>query len=100
VDGDPRRRGADQALEADQAAGAQSGVGERTVARCDLDRALLHAEAPFRGRALHWLRNRLPNSIGQRRLFRNAPFTSRLAAWDDAGEAILDPGPKVVISRN
>jgi len=26
--------------------------------------------------------------------------TSRLAAWDDACEALLDPGPKVVLSRN
>lgn len=44
------------------------------VARCDLDRALVRGEAPFRGRALHWLRNHLPEAIGQRRLFRNAPF--------------------------
>lgn len=45
-----------------------------TVARCDLDRAIIRGEAPFRGRLLHCLRNHLPESIGQRLLFKNAPF--------------------------
>jgi alcohol dehydrogenase len=45
-----------------------------SVARCDLDRAVLRGEAPFRGRLLHFLRNHLPPVIGQRGLFRNAPF--------------------------
>jgi threonine dehydrogenase-like Zn-dependent dehydrogenase len=44
------------------------------VARCDLDRAVLRGEAPFRGALLHWLRNHLPDGLGQQRLFRNAPF--------------------------
>jgi alcohol dehydrogenase len=45
-----------------------------SVARCDLDRAILYGEAPFRGSFLHFLRNHLPPALGQRGLFRNAPF--------------------------
>jgi alcohol dehydrogenase len=53
---------------------AEALVRPLAVARCDLDAALLRGEAPFRGRALHWLRNHLPERIGQRGIFRNAPF--------------------------
>lgn len=44
------------------------------VARCDLDTGILQGIAPFRGELLHFLRNHLPESIGQKKLFRNAPF--------------------------
>lgn len=76
------------------------------VARCDLDRALLRGEAPFRGRVLHWLRNHLPASIGQRRLFRNAPFKGPypfghecVAEVVAVGSAVhsVRPGERVVV---
>jgi len=49
-----------------------------SVARCDLDRAVLYGEAPFRGAFLHFLRNHLPPAVGQRGLFRNAPFKATI----------------------
>ena len=92
---EPTLRGPDQAL-----------VRPLAVARCDLDRALLRGEAPFRGRALHWLRNHLPEAIGQRRLFRDAPFKGPFPFGHECvaevvavGEAVrgVRPGDRVVV---
>lgn len=76
------------------------------VARCDLDRAVLRGEAPFRGRLLHWLRNHLPDAIGQRRLFRDAPFrgpfpfghecVGEVVAIGDAVRGVR-PGMRVIV---
>lgn len=65
------------------------------VARCDLDRAVLRGEAPFRGRALHFLRDRLPASIGQRRLFRDAPFRGPYHFGHEAVAEVLEVGARV-----
>jgi alcohol dehydrogenase len=65
------------------------------VARCDLDRALLRAEAPFRGRALHWLRNHLPQAIGQRGLFRNAPFKGPYPVGHECVAEVVAVGAEV-----
>ncbi|MBX3024111.1 alcohol dehydrogenase catalytic domain-containing protein [bacterium] len=76
------------------------------VARCDLDLAIVRGEAPFRGRALHWLRNHLPPAIGQRGLFRNAPFQGPFAFGHECvaevvavGDAVrgVRPGDRVVV---
>lgn len=76
------------------------------VARCDLDLAVLRGEAPFRGRLLHWLRNHLPEAVGQRRLFRDAPFKGSypfghecVAEVVAVGAAVhaVRPGDRVVV---
>ncbi|MDX2169805.1 MAG: alcohol dehydrogenase catalytic domain-containing protein [Deltaproteobacteria bacterium] len=76
------------------------------VARCDLDRAILRGEAPFRGALLHWLRNHLPDAIGQQRLFRNAPFKGPYAFGHECvaevlavGDAVhgVQPGDRVLV---
>jgi alcohol dehydrogenase len=69
------------------------------VARCDLDLAVLRAEAPFRGRALHWLRNHLPPSIGQRRLFKNAPFKGPYAFGHECVAEVVAVGSAVRAAR-
>jgi alcohol dehydrogenase len=65
------------------------------VARCDLDLAVLRGEAPFRGRALHWLRNHLPPAIGQRRIFRNAPFKGPYAFGHECVAEVVEVGSAV-----
>jgi alcohol dehydrogenase len=65
------------------------------VARCDLDAGILRGEAPFRGRLLHWLRDHLPESIGQRRLFRNAPFKGPFAFGHEAVAEVVEVGDLV-----
>ncbi|MGH7785372.1 MAG: alcohol dehydrogenase catalytic domain-containing protein [Candidatus Binatia bacterium] len=76
------------------------------VARCDLDLAVLQGVAPFRGAALHWLRNHLPDAVGQRRLFRDAPFKGPYPiGHESVGEVVLvgpdvrsvRPGDRVVV---
>ncbi len=76
------------------------------VARCDLDAGILRGEAPFRGKALHWLRNRLPEALGQRGLFRGAPFRGPfplghecVAQVTAVGEGVqgFRPGDRVVV---
>lgn len=76
------------------------------VARCDLDAAVLRGEAPFRGRALHLLREHLPEAIGQRRIFRNAPFKGPypfghecVAEIVTVGDAVrtVRPGQRVIV---
>jgi threonine dehydrogenase-like Zn-dependent dehydrogenase len=66
-----------------------------SVARCDLDRAILFGEAPFRGRLLHYLRNHLPAAIGQRGLFRNAPFKGPYAFGHEFVGIVTDVGDDV-----
>jgi alcohol dehydrogenase len=66
-----------------------------SVARCDLDRAVLFGEAPFRGRFLHYLRNHLPPAIGQQRLFRNAPFKGPYAFGHEFIGVVTDIGDAV-----
>jgi threonine dehydrogenase-like Zn-dependent dehydrogenase len=53
---------------------AQALVRPIAVARCDLDAALVGGRAPFRSRALHFLRYHLPPALGRDRIFRNVPF--------------------------
>ena len=65
------------------------------VARCDLDAAVLRGQAPFRGRALHWLRNRLPERVGQRGLFRNAPFRGPYPFGHECVAEVLEVGTDV-----
>jgi alcohol dehydrogenase len=74
-------------------------VRPRAVARCDLDAALLRGEAPFRGRALHWLRNHLPERIGQRGLFRDAPFRGPFAFGHECVAEVLSVGEAVTTVR-
>lgn len=69
------------------------------VARCDLDAAVLRGEAPFRGRALHVLRNHLPASIGQRGLFRDAPFRGPYAFGHESVAEVVAVGPAVTTLR-
>lgn len=80
-------------------------VRPMSVARCDLDRAVLFGEAPFRGRLLHFLRNHLPPSIGQRGLFRNAPFRGPYAfghefvgVVTETGEAVRGVRPGMLVA--
>jgi alcohol dehydrogenase len=56
---------------------------------------VLRGEAPFRGRALHWLRNHLPPSIGQKRLFRDAPFKGPFAFGHECVGEVVDVAPAV-----
>jgi threonine dehydrogenase-like Zn-dependent dehydrogenase len=66
-----------------------------SVARCDLDRAVLSGEAPFRGRFLHFLRNHLPPAVGQRGLFRNAPFRGPYAFGHEFLGVVTEVGDSV-----
>ncbi len=74
-------------------------VRPRAVARCDLDAALVRGEAPFRGRALHWLRNHLPERIGQRGLFRDAPFRGPFAFGHECVAEVIAVGDGVTSVR-
>jgi threonine dehydrogenase-like Zn-dependent dehydrogenase len=65
------------------------------AARCDLDAAILRGEAPFRGRALHWLRNHLPEGLGQQRMFRNAPFKGPYAFGHECVAEVVEVGTAV-----
>lgn len=65
------------------------------VARCDLDLAVLRAEAPFRGRAMHWLRNHLPPAIGQKGMFKNAPFKGPYAFGHECVAEVVEVGSAV-----
>ena len=76
-----------------------------SVARCDLDRSVLYGEAPFRGRLLHYLRNHLPAAVGQRGLFRNAPFKGPYAFGHefvgivtDVGDAVRTVSPGAIVA--
>ncbi|NOU33701.1 MAG: alcohol dehydrogenase catalytic domain-containing protein [Polyangiaceae bacterium] len=74
---------------------AEALVRPLAVARCDLDAGILRGEAPFRGRALHWLRNRLPDRIGQQGIFRNAPFRGPFAFGHECVAEVLAVGSAV-----
>ena len=52
-------------------------------------------EAPFRGALLHWLRNHLPDALGQQRLFRNAPFKGPYAFGHECVAEVLAIGDAV-----
>lgn len=82
--GAPRLNGPGQAL-----------VRPIAVARCDLDAAIVEGRAPFRGAALHWLRDRLPRSVGQRRLFRDAPFAGPFPFGHECVAEVLEVGEEV-----
>ncbi len=76
-----------------------------SVARCDLDRAVLRGEAPFRGRLLHFLRNHLPPGVGQRGLFRNAPFKGPypfghefVGVVTETGDAVRSVQPGAIVA--
>ena len=69
------------------------------VARCDLDAAVVRGEAPFRGRALHYLRNHLPAAVGQKGLFRDAPFQGPYAFGHESVAEIIEVGAKVTTRR-
>ena len=69
------------------------------VARCDLDAGILRGEAPFRGRALHWLRNHLPDRVGQRGLFRGAPFRGPFALGHECVAEVLSVGDDVTLVK-
>jgi alcohol dehydrogenase len=84
----------------DLEAPAMRGPGEAlvrpiAVARCDLDCAILDGRAPFRGATLHWLRHHLPARIGQRGLFRNAPFAGPFAFGHECVAEVLAVGEDV-----
>ncbi len=81
---EPRLQGPGEAL-----------VRPLAVARCDLDLAVLQGEAPFRGTALHWLRNHLPAAIGQRGLFRDAPFQGPYPMGHESIGAVVEVGAEV-----
>lgn len=70
-----------------------------SVARCDLDRAVILGEAPFRGRLLHCLRNHLPDAIGQRWLFKNAPFRGPYPLGHEFIGVVTDIGDHVSVVR-
>lgn len=65
------------------------------VARCDLDAAIVGGEAPFRGRALHFMRNHLPERIGQKGLFKNAPFRGPYPLGHECVAEVLAVGSDV-----
>jgi threonine dehydrogenase-like Zn-dependent dehydrogenase len=65
------------------------------VARCDLDAAVLRGEAPFRGALLHFARHHLPEAIGQRGLFRNAPFRGPYAFGHECVAEVVAIGGSV-----
>jgi threonine dehydrogenase-like Zn-dependent dehydrogenase len=69
------------------------------VARCDLDAAVVRGEAPFRGKALHYLRNHLPNVVGQKGLFRDAPFRGPYAFGHESVGEIIEVGSEVSTRR-
>jgi alcohol dehydrogenase len=69
------------------------------VARCDLDAAILRGDMPFRGRALHWLRDHLPERIGQRGLFKNAPFRGPYAFGHECVAEVVAVGEAVTAVR-
>jgi alcohol dehydrogenase len=74
---------------------AEALVRPLAVARCDLDAAVWRGEAPFHGALLHWLRNHLPEGIGQRGLFRNAPFKGPYPFGHECVAEVLALGPEV-----
>jgi alcohol dehydrogenase len=69
------------------------------VARCDLDAGLIRGDAPFRGRALHWLRNHLPERIGHRGIFRNAPFRGPFPMGHECVAEVIATGDDVTTVR-
>jgi threonine dehydrogenase-like Zn-dependent dehydrogenase len=85
----------------------QALVRPLAVARCDLDAAIVDGRAPFRGRALHWLRDHLPPALGQDGLFRSAPFRGPFPFGHECvaevlavGEGVrtVRPGERVVVA--
>ncbi len=69
------------------------------VARCDLDAGVLHGEAPFRGKLLHFLRNHLPERVGQKGLFRDAPFKGPYAFGHECVAEVVEIGDAVTSVR-
>lgn len=69
------------------------------VARCDLDPVILFGQAPFKGRLLHFLRNHLPEFIGQNGIFRRAPFKGPYAFGHEGVAEVLDIGEGVKTVR-
>lgn len=65
------------------------------AARCDLDCAIVEGRAPFRGAALHWLRDHLPPRIGQRGLFKNAPFAGPFGFGHECVAEVVEIGEAV-----
>ena len=69
------------------------------VARCDLDAAILRGRAPFRGRALHWLRDALPHRLGRDGIFRRAPFAGPFAFGHECVAEVVAVGAEVTAAR-
>jgi len=65
------------------------------AARCDLDCAIVEGRAPFRGALLHWLRHHLPRRVGQRGLFRNAPFAGPFGFGHECVAEVVAVGEEV-----
>jgi alcohol dehydrogenase len=65
------------------------------VARCDLDLAIVDGKVPFKGRALHCMRNHLPPAVGQRGLFRNAPLKGPFPLGHECVAEVIKTGPRV-----
>lgn len=87
-------------------AGTDALVRPLAVARCDLDTFIVQGRTPFRGRLLHFLRNHLPESVGQNGIFRRAPFKGPYAFGHEGiaevieiGEAVksIRPGDRVIV---
>lgn len=75
--------------------GCDALVRPLAVARCDLDCALVHGRAPFRSRALHLLRDRLPRRIGRDGIFKRAPFAGPFAFGHECVARVIAVGPEV-----
>jgi threonine dehydrogenase-like Zn-dependent dehydrogenase len=65
------------------------------VARCDLDAAIVAGAAPFRSRALHWLRDRLPRAVGRDGIFRKAPFAGPFPFGHECVAEVIEVGARV-----
>lgn len=76
-------------------AAADALVRPLAVARCDLDAYILFGRAPFTGRLAHFLRNHLPEFLGQNRLFRRAPFKGPYAFGHEGVAEVVDVGSGV-----
>jgi threonine dehydrogenase-like Zn-dependent dehydrogenase len=76
-------------------AGTDALVRPIAAARCDLDAGILFGMAPFKSRALHFLRARLPRTLGRDGLFRGLPFAGPFAFGHEAVAEVLEVGDAV-----
>ncbi|WGS19905.1 MULTISPECIES: alcohol dehydrogenase catalytic domain-containing protein [unclassified Bradyrhizobium] len=69
------------------------------VARCDLDYAVFQGTAPFRGAFRHFLRNRLPRTLGQNLIFKKAPFAGPYPLGHECVAEVLEVGKDVTSAK-